>query len=140
MDMQQAPLLLTGIMGCDHALHVQGYFQSPDWEQRAKIPFCMVPSGSGNALAANCGFWNATTAAHAICKGKRRHIDIFSVLQPPNRRYYAFLSTYFGTMANLDIGTDHLRSVMLLHQNGETAAYRISIHRHNSPCYMLTSL
>jgi hypothetical protein len=38
-----------------------------------------------------------------------RALDVFSVVQPPGRRYFAFLSIYFGMMANLDIGTDHLR-------------------------------
>ncbi len=87
----------------------QGYFQVPDWQQRIKTPFCLVPSGSGNALSANCGLWSAVTAAHAVCKGKQRPIDIFSVLQPQGQRFYAFLSIYYGMMANLDRGTDHLR-------------------------------
>ncbi|CAL8465366.1 g4902 [Coccomyxa elongata] len=88
---------------------LQGYFQVPDWQQRIKTPFCLVPSGSGNALSANCGLWSAVTAAHAVCKGKQRPIDIFSVLQPQGQCFYAFLSIYYGMMANLDRGTDHLR-------------------------------
>lgn len=51
------------------------------------------------------------TAAYAICKGRTRALDVFSVVQPPGRRYFAFLSIYYGMMANLDIGTDHLRFV-----------------------------
>lgn len=36
---------------------VQGYFHGNDWSMRLGTPFCLVPSGSGNALAANCGLW-----------------------------------------------------------------------------------
>ena len=46
-----------------------------------------------------------------ICKGRTRSLDIFSVVQPPSQRYFAFLSIYYGMMANLDHGTDHLRCV-----------------------------
>ena len=46
-----------------------------------------------------------------ICKGRTRPLDIFSVVQPPSQRYFAFLSIYYGMMANLDHGTDHLRCV-----------------------------
>lgn len=74
-----------------------------------KAPFCLVPSGSGNALAANCGLWTPEAAALALCRGRTRALDIFSVVQPPSRRYFAFLSIYYGMMANLDHGTDHLR-------------------------------
>ncbi len=90
---------------------LQGYFHGEDWAQRVRAPFCLVPSGSGNALAANCGLWTPETAAIAICKGRTRALDIFSVVQPPSRRYFAFLSIYYGMMANLDHGTDHLRCV-----------------------------
>ena len=43
----------------------QGYFNGEGWEQRVRTPFCLVPSGSGNALAANCGLWTPETAAYA---------------------------------------------------------------------------
>ena len=43
----------------------QGYFNGADWEQLVTTPFCLVPSGSGNALAANCGLWTLETAAYA---------------------------------------------------------------------------
>lgn len=55
--------------------------------------------------------WDLVTAAHAICKGKTRPIDIVSMLQPPATRFYSFLSLNFGLVSNLDIGTEHLRFV-----------------------------
>lgn len=65
---------------------------------------------SGNALAANCGLWSPETAAFAVVRGRMRTIDIFSALQPGGgARCVGFLSVYFGMMANLDRGTEHLR-------------------------------
>ena len=69
----------------------------------------MVPCGSGNGMAASAGLWTPATAAHAVCKGCIRGMDILSLFQPPDRRYYAFLSLTFGLIANLDIGTESLR-------------------------------
>jgi len=42
-------------------------------------------------------------------KKREAPMDVFSVLQPPHARRYAFLSITFGFIANLDIGTEHLR-------------------------------
>lgn len=50
-----------------------------------------------------------TTATFAVCKGKTEALDIVSVLQPPGRRYYSFLSITYGLIANLDVGTENLR-------------------------------
>ncbi|KAL3160513.1 hypothetical protein ABBQ32_010818 [Trebouxia sp. C0010 RCD-2024] len=88
---------------------LQGLLGRPDWQQAAQLPFAMLPTGSGNALSANTGMWDIVTAAHAICKGKTRSIDIVSMLQSPDTRFYSFLSLNFGLVSNLDIGTEHLR-------------------------------
>ena len=56
-----------------------------------KLPLALVPGGSGNALAASTGLWNAASAAHAIVKGRTQPIDVVSVLQPPGRRYYSLV-------------------------------------------------
>ena len=60
-------------------------------------------------MAANCGLWNAVTAAHAIWKGRQCPIDIMSIVQPGRPRMYSFLSLAFGMVANLDVGTNDLR-------------------------------
>ncbi len=71
---------------------------------------CPAGAASGNALAANCGLWSPETAAFAVVRGRARAIDIFSVLQPGGgARCHGFLSVYYGMMANLDRGTEHLR-------------------------------
>ncbi|KAK9835353.1 hypothetical protein WJX81_004306 [Elliptochloris bilobata] len=109
IDLRACDLLV--LVGGDGTVFdaLQGLLQRPDWADAARLPLCQVPGGSGNALAANCGLWSPVTAAHAICKGRQRVLDIVSVLQPPGRRYYAFLSIVFGMVANLDRGTEHLR-------------------------------
>ena len=57
----------------------------------------------------SAGMWDVITATFAICKGKTEALDIMSVLQPPGRRYYSFLSITYGLIANLDVGTENLR-------------------------------
>ena len=61
----------------------QGLFRRPEWREAVKVPLALVPSGSGNALAASTGLWTPATAAHAVVKGLTRPIDVVSVLQPP---------------------------------------------------------
>eukprot|EP00891_Asterochloris_glomerata_P009476 jgi/Astpho2/9476/Aster-01729 len=94
--------------GVVHAV-LQGLLTRPDWQEACKVPLAMIPTGSGNALCANTGMWDVTTATFAVCKGKTEALDIVSVLQPPGRRYYSFLSITYGLIANLDVGTENLR-------------------------------
>eukprot|EP00884_Botryococcus_braunii_P011795 jgi/Botrbrau1/20616/Bobra.113_1s0042.1 len=88
---------------------LQGYFDRPDWKEAVTIPFVQVPAGSGNALSANTGMWTAEAAAFAICKGRTSPIDIISFFQSPKECLYAFLSSTYGVISNLDVGTDNLR-------------------------------
>ncbi|KAL0029421.1 hypothetical protein WJX77_006321 [Trebouxia sp. C0004] len=109
LDLAACDVLVT--VGGDGTVHeaLQGLLGRPDWQEAAKLPFGMLPTGSGNALAANTGMWDVVTAAYAICKGRTRSIDIVSMLQPPSTRFYSFLSLNFGLISNLDIGTENLR-------------------------------
>lgn len=109
LDLSEVDAML--FMGGDGTVHesLQGLLGRPDWQKVACVPMAQLPAGSGNALAANSGMWNLATALHAVVKGRTAPIDIISVLQPPHARRYAFLSITFGMIANLDIGTEHLR-------------------------------
>ena len=49
-----------------HHMAPQGYFHGEDWGARVGTPFCLVPSGSGNALAANCGLWTPQATASSL--------------------------------------------------------------------------
>ena len=73
------------------------------------MPLCLVPGGTSGALAFNMGIPDAATGAYAVCKAHVQPLDIFSVVQPPARRFYSFLSLTFGGIPNLDVGTEHLR-------------------------------
>lgn len=42
-------------------------------------------------------------------QGQTARMDVFSVIQQDHPRRFAFLSITFGLIANLDIGTEHLR-------------------------------
>lgn len=81
----------------------------PDWREAVQVPLSQIPAGSGNALAANANTWSAITAAWAVCKGRHTPFDVFSVVQPPAKRAFGFLSVAYGMITNLDIGTEHLR-------------------------------
>lgn len=89
---------------------LQGILGSPNWDVMRKVPLVQIPCGSGNALAASTGLWDALTAAHAVVRGLTTSLDVASVIQPAsNSRHFSFLSLTYGTIPALDIGTEQLR-------------------------------
>jgi len=64
---------------------------------------------AGSLLSDPAHAWRLARALCVSAQGRRRALDIVSVMQPPGRRYFAFLSIVFGMVANLDRGTEHLR-------------------------------
>jgi hypothetical protein len=74
----------------------QGLLGRPDWASclcpsgrpggRPPLAIGMVPTGSGNGLAASLGLWDAATAALAVVKRATKAMDVASVLQPPSSR------------------------------------------------------
>lgn len=60
-------------------------------------------------MSASVGMWTPTMAAHALCKGAVKEMDVVSILQPPRPPLYSFLSVTLGFIANVDIGTENLR-------------------------------
>ncbi len=91
--------LLAGLLGRD------------DWRDVvAKTCLLQLPCGSGNALAASSGHRTVSRAAYAAVRGTPAPLDVVSIIQPSTqKRYVSFLSLTFGLIANLDIGTEHLR-------------------------------
>lgn len=78
-----------------------------------QVPICHVPCGSGNGIAASLGLWNDATAIHAIVKGHIRAVDAATVRRASESRpLLAVLSFQYGLLADLDIGTEHLRKVL----------------------------
>lgn len=88
---------------------MQALLNRDDRNEARELPLCLIPGGTGNGMSASYGLWNPATAAHAICKGKKRRMDVVSVYQPLRDCLYSFLSITFGFIANVDIDTEYLR-------------------------------
>ncbi|KAL2120121.1 hypothetical protein VTJ04DRAFT_4147 [Mycothermus thermophilus] len=75
----------------------------------SKIAVCHIPCGSGNAMSCNLyGTHRPTLAALAIVKGVPTPLDLVSVTHG-NERTLSFLSQSLGLIAEIDLGTEHLR-------------------------------
>lgn len=103
-------ILSAGGDGTFHEI-LQGILRRDDWKTCVEsLNLMQVPCGSGNALAASSGIWDVSTAAYTAIKGRESKIDVTSIIQPStNTIMYSFLSITYGLVANLDIGTEHLR-------------------------------
>lgn len=76
-------------------------------------PICHLPGGSGNGLSATCGLWNPVTAVHALIKGSVQAVDAASVfLAADSVPRLSILGVQYGLLANLDLGTEHLRKLL----------------------------
>ncbi|KAL0946846.1 hypothetical protein HGRIS_013014 [Hohenbuehelia grisea] len=77
-----------------------------------KTPIAPIPTGSGNGLALNLlgieDGLDVAAAALNIVKSQSMKVDIFSITQG-GKRTFSFMSQALGLMAELDVGTDHLR-------------------------------
>jgi sphingosine kinase len=75
----------------------------------SKIAVCHIPCGSGNAMSCNLyGTHRPTLAALAIVKGVPTPLDLVSITHG-DQRTISFLSQALGMIAELDLGTEHLR-------------------------------
>jgi len=77
-----------------------------------RVPISSIPAGSGNGLSLNLlglkeGGDVFAAALNAI-KGRPMAVDICSVVQG-GKRTFSFMSQCLGLMADLDLGTEHLR-------------------------------
>lgn len=78
----------------------------------ARIPIVPIPGGSANSLCVNLlgpetGMIPSHAAVNAI-KGKTMPLDLCSITQG-SQISFSFLTQAFGLMADLDLGTEHLR-------------------------------
>ncbi|RKU39984.1 sphinganine kinase lcb4 [Coniochaeta pulveracea] len=90
-----------------------GLAQRPDPRLALEaMPVVMIPCGSGNGMALNLfGTHKASYAALGIVKGVRTPLDLVSITQGTSRSL-SFLSQAFGLMADLDLGTEHMRKIL----------------------------
>lgn len=87
-----------------------GLAKRPDARRAlSKIAVCHIPCGSGNAMSCNLyGTHRPTAAALAIVKGIPTPLDLVSVTHG-DKRTISFLSQALGMIAEVDLGTEHLR-------------------------------
>ncbi|CUA68385.1 sphingosine kinase [Rhizoctonia solani] len=91
---------------------LNGFSKRSDAAQAFALPVCPIPAGSGNALSISLlgpeeGPDVAVAALNAI-KGRRMPYDLCSFTQD-GETSVSFLSQAIGLMADLDLGTEHLR-------------------------------
>ncbi|KAJ7774558.1 ATP-NAD kinase-like domain-containing protein [Mycena maculata] len=77
-----------------------------------RIPIAPIPTGTGNGLSLNIlgmadGFDVSAAALNAV-KGLPMKVDVFSLTQN-SKRTISFMSQGLGLIADLDIGTEHMR-------------------------------
>ncbi|KAI9466338.1 ATP-NAD kinase-like domain-containing protein [Lactarius psammicola] len=98
----------------DGTLHelINGFAQHKEPIRALRIPITPIPAGSGNGtclnlLGINEGLDVAYATLNAI-KGRPMSIDLLSILQS-GKRSLSFMSQCVGLIADLDLGTEHLR-------------------------------
>ena len=75
----------------------------------SEIAVVQLPCGTGNAMSLNLnGTDSPSLAALAILKGSRAPLDLTSITQG-GKRTLSFLSQAVGIVAEVDLGTEHLR-------------------------------
>ena len=87
-----------------------GLAKKPDAARAlSKVAVVQLPCGSGNAMSLNLNGTDSTSIA-ALCtvKGIRTPLDLVSITQG-EKRTLSFLSQSLGVVAEVDLGTEHLR-------------------------------
>ncbi|KAI0035091.1 ATP-NAD kinase-like domain-containing protein [Vararia minispora EC-137] len=77
-----------------------------------RMPIAPIPAGSGNGLSLNLlglkDGQNIVAATVNAIKGRPMPVDVCSVVQG-GKRSFSYMSQCLGLMADLDLGTEHLR-------------------------------
>ncbi|KAG0362206.1 sphinganine kinase lcb4 [Gamsiella multidivaricata] len=98
----------------DGVLHevINGLMERPDAIVAHKLPLGAIPGGSGNALSFSLlGEDHGSHVGNAvlgIIKGRAMPVDLCSVTQGDNR-FFSFVLQSFGLIADVDLGSEHLR-------------------------------
>ncbi|TFK42544.1 ATP-NAD kinase-like domain-containing protein [Crucibulum laeve] len=91
---------------------MNGIAQHADPIRAFSIPIAPIPTGSGNGLSLNLlgitDGLDVAVAALNVIKGRPMKVDLFSFTQN-GKRTVSFMSQALGLMADLDVGTEHLR-------------------------------
>ena len=112
-------------MSGDGVVHeiLNGLASREDALDALKMPIAPIPAGSGNALCVNLlgnkKLDDYAWATLGVIKGRAMELDLCSFSQG-EKRIFSFLSVASGLVADLDLGTEHLRSVFLLRRDSTT--------------------
>lgn len=95
--------------GVPHEI-INGMYERHDRARAfARVAVTQLPCGLGNALLLSThGSGDAAVAAHQMLKLLRSRMDVMAVTQGTTTRL-SFLSQAYGVIADLDIGTEHMR-------------------------------
>ncbi|NXE48732.1 SPHK1 kinase, partial [Casuarius casuarius] len=111
------------VMSGDGLLHevVNGLMERRDWEAALEKPLCILPGGSGNALAASINHYAGndhaakqellTNCAFILCKGLHTQMDLVSLSTASGKRLFSFLSFGWGFISDVDIASEKYRKL-----------------------------
>ncbi|KAM4663796.1 sphingosine kinase 1 [Discoglossus pictus] len=98
---------------------VNGLMERQDWASAIKKPLAILPSGSGNALAASISHYSGhqqvmgtkllTNCTFVLCKGHPQPLDLVSLTTSTGRRIFSFLSLAWGFISDVDIESEKYR-------------------------------
>ncbi|XP_039183926.1 sphingosine kinase 1 isoform X1 [Crotalus tigris] len=126
------------IMAGDGLLHevINGLMERPDWKTAIQKPLCILPGGSGNALASSLNHYarNAPgskcdhlqreeskshlakeellmNCTYFLCKGLHSPMDLVSLRTASGKRLFSFLSFGWGFVSDVDITSERYRKL-----------------------------
>ncbi|NWH68863.1 SPHK1 kinase, partial [Geococcyx californianus] len=109
------------VMSGDGLLYevVNGLMERPDWADAMKKPLCILPGGSGNALAASVNYYAGndnvakrkllTNCTFILCKGLHTQMDLVSLSTASGKRVFSFLGFGWGFISDVDIDSEKYR-------------------------------
>ncbi|KAJ0966014.1 hypothetical protein J5N97_027152 [Dioscorea zingiberensis] len=92
---------------------VNGLLQREDWETAIKVPLGIIPAGTGNGMAKSLldaagDFYSVSNSVFAIIRGRKRSLDVTTVLQGA-ARFFSVLMLTWGFVADVDIESEKYR-------------------------------
>ncbi|NXH17093.1 SPHK1 kinase, partial [Bucco capensis] len=109
------------VMAGDGLLYevVNGLMERLDWEDAMKKPLCILPGGSGNALAASINHYAGNghvakkkllvNCTFILCKGLHTQMDLVSLSTASGKRLFSFLGFGWGFISDVDIDSEKYR-------------------------------
>uniref|UniRef100_A0A803V4K1 sphingosine kinase n=1 Tax=Ficedula albicollis TaxID=59894 RepID=A0A803V4K1_FICAL len=98
---------------------VNGLMERPDWKEAMKKPLCILPGGSGNALAASINYYAGydhvakkkllTNCTFILCKGLYTQMDLVSLSTASGKHFFSFLGFGWGFISDVDIDSEKYR-------------------------------